>query len=37
MKYIVVELQTNNDGTVGNLVDAYDNRDQAESKFHLVL
>ena len=37
MKYIVVEIQTNNDGGVGNLVNSYDNRDEAESKFHLVL
>ena len=37
MSYIVVELQTNSDGTVGNLVYSYDNRNEAESKYHAVL
>lgn len=37
MKFIVIELQTNADGTVGNLVWAYDDRNQAESKYHTVL
>ena len=37
MKYIVIELQTNTDGTVGNLVYAYDSRDDADSKFHAIL
>lgn len=37
MKYIVIELQTNTDGTVGNLVYAYDDRLQAEQKYHLIL
>lgn len=37
MKYIVIELQTNSDGTVGNLVYAYDDRLQAEQKYHLIL
>jgi len=37
MNYIVIEIQTNSDGTVGNLVYAYDNRNQAESKYHAVL
>lgn len=36
-KYILIELQTNKDGTVGNLVTAYDNLDQAESAWHSVL
>lgn len=36
-KYIVIELQTSQDGTVGNLVYAYDSREQAESKYHAVL
>lgn len=35
--YIVIELQTNADGTVGNLVYQYNNRDDAESKFHSIL
>lgn len=37
MSYIVIELQTNADGTVGNLVWSYTNQEQAESKFHAVL
>jgi len=37
MKYIVIELQTNADGTVGNIVNAYDDRNAAESQYHSVL
>lgn len=37
MKYITIEIQTNQDGTVGNLVYAYDELNQAESKYHAVL
>lgn len=37
MKYIVVEIQTNQNGTVGTLVNAYDDRNAAESKYHAVL
>ena len=36
-RYIVIELQTNADGTVGNLVTSHDSRDAAESKYHTVL
>lgn len=36
-KYIVIELQNNADGTVSNLVYTYDNKNEAESKYHLVL
>lgn len=36
-KYIVIELQNNADGTVGNLVYTYSNKNEAESKYHLVL
>ena len=35
--YIVVELQTNADGTVGNLVYAFDNIDEAQSRYHAIL
>ena len=35
--YIVIELQTNNEGQVANLVYAYDNYNAAEAKFHTVL
>ena len=37
MNYIVIEIQVNASGTVGNLVTAFDSREQAESKFHAVL
>ena len=37
MKIIVVELQTNADGTFGNIVNAYDNRADAEEKYHTIL
>lgn len=37
MKYIVIELQTNSNGTVGNLVWAFDELNAAESKYHAVL
>lgn len=35
--YIVIELQTANDGSVGNFVWAYESREQAEAKYHTVL
>ena len=35
--YLVIEIQTNADRTVGNLVYKYDNEKQAQSKFHTVL
>lgn len=35
--YIVIELQTNTDGTVGTLVDSYTDRNQAENKYHTIL
>lgn len=37
MKYIVLETQTNTDGTVGTLITTYDDKFQAESKYHAVL
>lgn len=37
MNYIVIELQTNAEGQTANLVYAYDNLDQAYSKYHAVL
>jgi hypothetical protein len=37
MKYLVIEVQTNADGKVSNLVFAYDSQLEAESKFHAVL
>ena len=36
MTYIVVELQTNAEGQTGNIVTAYDNLPQAESKFFTI-
>ena len=35
--FIVLEIQTNTDGTVGTLINAYADQNQAESKYHLVL
>ena len=37
MKYIVIEIQANWDGSVGNIVTAHDTRAEAESKYHAVL
>lgn len=37
MKYLVIEVQTNADGSIGNLTYSYDDRNQAESKYHAVL
>ena len=35
--YIVVEIQTNANGSVSTLVNSYESRGAAESKFHTVL
>ena len=37
MKYILMEIQTQFDGTVGNLVTVYDNQADAESAYYLIL
>lgn len=37
MKFLAIEIQTYEDGTVGNLVYAYDELNQAESKYHAIL
>ena len=37
MSYLVVELQTYSDGTVGHLEWSFTSQAQAESKFHAVL
>ena len=37
MTYLVIELQTNAEGSVANIVTAYTDRNQAESKYHLIL
>ena len=37
MKYIVIELQTYDSGTVGIINSSYDDISQAESKYHTVL
>lgn len=36
-RFLAIEIQTNQDGTVGNLVYAYDEINQAQSKYHAVL
>ena len=35
--FIVIELQTNSDGSVGNFVWAYATQAEAEAKYHSVL
>jgi len=35
--YIILETQTNTNGTVGTLIDTYTDRNAAESKYHTVL
>ena len=35
--YIVIEIQSNSDGTVGTIVNSYEQRPQAESKYHQIL
>jgi len=37
MKYLVIELQTNAEGQVANLVTAFDTKLEAEAKYHTVL
>lgn len=37
MTYLVIEIQKNTDGAIGNFVWAYTNINEAESKFHTVL
>lgn len=37
MRYIVLETQTNTDGTVSTLINTYTDKLQAESQFHAVL
>lgn len=36
MKYVVIELQSNN-GSLANIVTDFDDRLQAESKYHTIL
>lgn len=36
-KYIVIELQTNSQGVVGNLTYSYDTLPAAESKYYAIL
>ena len=37
MKYIVIELQTAANGSVSNIVTAYDTRNEADSAYHSIL
>lgn len=37
MKYLVIEIQNNADGTSGNLIYEYDDRNEAYAKYHTVL
>ena len=35
--YIVIEVQSNRDGTVGNVVTTFDNEQEAAAKYHQIL
>lgn len=35
--YIVIELQTNSEGQIANIVTAYDNLPQAQNKYYTIL
>ena len=35
--YLVIEMQTNSDGSVASIKDAFTDRDLAEQKYHLSL
>lgn len=35
--FIVIEMQTNTDGSLGNLVYKYNTKAEAESKYHAIL
>ena len=37
MKYLVIELQTDAQGHVGNIITAFDTKLEAEAKYHTVL
>ena len=37
MNYIVIEIQTNSDGTIGNIVTAFQDRNHAEQQYHSIL
>lgn len=37
MKYVVVEIQTNADGTIGAIVTDFDSKLAAENKYHTIL
>ena len=37
MTYLVIEIQTNTNGTVGNFINAYTERNLAEQKYYTVL
>ncbi len=36
-KFIVIEIQKDKDGNIGNLIWSYDNQNQAESQYYTVL
>ena len=35
--YLLLEIQTNTDGTIGTIATKYDNRQNAESQYHTIL
>ena len=37
MKFIVLEIQTHEDGNIGTLINAYENINEAEHRYHEIL
>lgn len=37
MKYLLIEIQTGNDGKISNIVTSHDTKPEAETKYHQVL
>lgn len=35
--FLILEVQTNNDGSVSTLINSYENQNEAESNYHRVL
>ena len=35
--FIIIELQTGDNGVTGNIVTTFENRNEAESKYHSIL
>lgn len=35
--WVVIELQTDNEGKVANIINAYEKRNEAEARYHQIL